>query len=70
MYAEFARFVGTGGDHAAGTGTGPDDDGSAFQGGIVPLFHRSVKSVHVDMKNYFFHPASCRGLRRKIDKIK
>src|SRR5208283_1553930 len=43
-------FVGTCRDHPPAAGGGADDDGLSGKGGVVPLFHRGVKSVQVHVK--------------------
>jgi hypothetical protein len=48
--AEFARGVGGGGNYAALVGAAADDDGLAFEGRVVELFHGNEEGVHVDVE--------------------
>jgi hypothetical protein len=48
-------FIGTGGYHAAVSGTSAYDYGFASQLGIIPLFHRGVERIDIHVKYDPFH---------------
>jgi hypothetical protein len=50
MHAELANFV-AGGGYDTAAARAPDDDGAAFQTGIVTLLDGCVEGIHVHMKN-------------------
>ncbi len=54
MDAEFARFVGAGGNHAALITRRADDDRQPFEFGMVVHFDRREKGVHVDVEDGSF----------------
>ena len=48
---ELAGFIGSRGDDAAFVALSADDDGFAFQRGIVKFFHGNEEGVHIDVED-------------------
>jgi hypothetical protein len=51
MYAELARFVGSGGNDSAFVALTTDDDGLPFQRGFVEFFDGDKEGVHIHVEN-------------------
>ena len=51
MDSELAGRIGSGGDDSAFVALASDDDGLAFERGIVELFHGDEEGVHVDVED-------------------
>src|SRR5690554_3644219 len=60
--AVFPRLVRTGGNHAAGSRAAADNDRLPPVGWVVPLLHRRVKSIHIQMDNPAHPLPSCSPL--------
>jgi len=57
---ERARLVTGGTDNAPPVGRRSDDDRPATQSRVVALFDRSVKRIHIEVKNDAGHAQGCR----------